>query len=144
MEHSENTKTATCDNAMLANRLFEDRLLHFRVFYFIENEVRCWSMNINKEFNRVSTPTISTEGQILGISQFTGSHDKNGNEIYEGDIVRLSEWFTPRNRPIIFDYYGSWNIGNLGVSFDQMKANGFVDCEIIGNIYMNPELLNND
>jgi len=36
-KHSENTKTANCDNNVLANRL-----LKFRVYYEFENEFRFW------------------------------------------------------------------------------------------------------
>ena len=75
------------------------------------------------------------------VSQFTGSIDSQGKDIYEGDIVELSEGFHPKLRPIVFNEHGAWYIGELGVSFEQMKANGFVDCKIVGNIYENDELL---
>lgn len=135
-KHSENTKPDTCDNNVLANRI-----LKFRVYYELDNEVRFWHVEFKQEEKRLSIPQVSTNGKILGVSQFTGSVDKNGNDIYENDIVRLSDGFFPRDREIIFDYYGSWYIGNLGISFGQMKANGFVDCEIIGNKYFNPDYL---
>ena len=75
------------------------------------------------------------------VSQFTGSNDKNGEEIFENDIVRLEEGFSPRNRPIVFTKYGSWSIGELGFLIGQMKADGVVHCEVIGNIH---ETLLND
>ena len=75
------------------------------------------------------------------VGQFTGSVDRKGNEIYEGDIVLLDEGFYPRKRPVVFSEYGAWKIGELGILFGQMKADGFVHCEVIGNIYQNPELL---
>lgn len=75
------------------------------------------------------------------VGQFTGSVDRKGNEIYEGDIVLLEEGFYPRKRPIVFSEYGAWYIGELGISFAQMKADGFVNCEVIGNVHQNPELL---
>ena len=125
----------------LAKPVLANRILKFRVYYELDNEVRFWHVEFKQEEKRLSIPQVSTNGKILGVSQFTGSVDKNGNDIYENDIVRLSDGFFPRDREIIFDYYGSWYIGNLGISFSQMKANGFVDCEIIGNKYFNPDYL---
>ena len=77
----------------------------------------------------------------IKVMQFTGSIDINGKEIFESDIVRLGEGFSPRNRPIVFTKYGSWSIGELGFLIGQMKADGVVHCEVIGNIH---ETLLND
>lgn len=78
---------------------------------------------------------------IKSVGQFTGSIDNKGVEIYEGDIVRMPKGFHPKNREIVFTEYGSWYMGHCGIGFGNLKANGFVDCEVIGNIYENPELL---
>lgn len=74
------------------------------------------------------------------IMQFTGLKDKEGNEIYDKDIVRIDNaspyvlkyW----NEEVKQDKYGSWIIGK-GYLYDFSDSN----CEIIGNIYQNPELL---
>lgn len=131
-QHSENPENATCDNNMLANRLLK---------------FRAWVENQNYMAVQ-GTPDLETLSSFMhhysdskNLMQFTGSVDNKGKEIYEGDIVKLSDAFFPRFRQIIFDYYGSWYIGDLGISFGQIKANGFVDCEVIGNIFENPELL---
>lgn len=77
-----------------------------------------------------------TDENTLG--QYTGLHDKNGKEIYEGDIVR-----TFKGDICIVEY--SYNGFGLKV-IDESKCYGWVDfidykIEIIGNIYDNPELL---
>lgn len=85
----------------------------------------------------------------LELMQFTGLLDKNGKEIYEGDIVR-SEYGVGYDTKM----YPSFTNGTHRVNIFEVK---FEDCsynlskphdgnfdkefEIIGNIYENPELI---
>ena len=74
------------------------------------------------------------------LMQFTGLFDKNGNEIYEGDVVTL--YFKDglkQNGTIV------WN--EKGARFEWQDKEGYWglsdrnEFEVIGNIYENPELL---
>jgi uncharacterized phage protein (TIGR01671 family) len=75
------------------------------------------------------------------LMQYTGLKDKNGKEIYEGDI-----WYDDNLHGIDF-YDGSFAISVLDIfSFIRVaKASQiyFDDKEIIGNIYENPKLIKN-
>jgi uncharacterized phage protein (TIGR01671 family) len=70
------------------------------------------------------------------LMQFTGLKDKNGREIYEGDILHVnnySDWIVERRDAGFWIY----NQCNPGVYFPLVDS----DREVIGNIYENPELL---
>lgn len=84
------------------------------------------------------------------VGQFTGLHDKNGKEIYEGDIVRFDD--TP------YDVYarayggevvmcrGCWSVKTLFYGhymYPNLFKDDFADRKtlLLGNIHDNPELL---
>ena len=71
------------------------------------------------------------------IMQYTGLKDKNGKEIYEGDVLK-SPYPNCKNIEIKWMTGGCCNFVATGWDWDQDCIKNF---EVIGNIYENPELI---
>ncbi len=81
---------------------------------------------------------IKLENIIL--MQSTGLYDKNGKEIFEGDILASDNY--PINGVVEFrTNLGMWVNHLKGYSYYEQLGNVASNKEIIGNIYENPGLL---
>lgn len=82
----------------------------------------------------------------IELMRFTGLRDKNGREIYEGDIVRYECCFESYVEEVIYDdkhcNFGTIDKDEKTFSFDALISDFDVDCfEVVGNKYENLELL---
>jgi len=88
---------------------------------------------------------------FVNIMQYTGFHDKNGKEIFEGDIINIridKKGDVGRNFSIIW-FDGAWYLNDMISSLrnftdeygDKCNNDKKVIIEIKGNIYENPKLL---
>lgn len=94
-----------------------------------------WNFEPNdRDFIGISIPSQPS----FVLMQYTGLHDKNGKEIYEGDIVKSYYYIdTPNGEQERFNQ----KVINYNDVLCEYKINAFENLEVIGNIYENPELL---
>lgn len=72
------------------------------------------------------------------VGQYTGLTDENGREIYEGDIVKVS--YSGSVFVVTFDI-GCFLADGIADKYLTDLNDFSDDCEVIGNIHDNPELI---
>ena len=110
------------------------REIKFRVWQSksINHDNKMWK--IEELPNGMLESLIQEQSLKKGIlMQYTGLKDKNGKEIYEGDIIN---WTTEDVNDVVRFKDGTFMIGDV-CSFNVSVSN----LEVIGNIYENPDLL---
>ena len=106
------------------------REIKFRIWDKINRMwLRCFNVNL---FDIGDLPNVE-------LMQYTGIKDKNGKEVYEGDIVILND-AEEENKCIVKYKYGSYILvdGDLREDLSNVEDKFL---EVIGNIYENKNLL---
>jgi uncharacterized phage protein (TIGR01671 family) len=119
------------------------REIKFRAW---DTKKSCWVKNVYIALDGWHfTSAIDDHQPELVLMQYTGLEDKNGKEIYEGDLIELEEYGRGK---VVFDeamfqykpLTDAWQIE------ENVKCHAFYPVtearvEVIGNIYSNPTLL---
>ncbi|MFT9039485.1 YopX family protein [Schleiferilactobacillus harbinensis] len=94
-------------------------------------------VEVNKSGGRI---IAAVERDSIG--QYTGLHDKNGREIYEGDVVDIGLKGQDGKlvlSPVIYgEHIAGYVLDNGGKGIWQRLTE---DCKVIGNVFENPEIL---
>ena len=111
------------------------REIKFRAWH--EKEKKWWYFDI---YQLIGASKLINKDffNLIKKGQYTGLKDKNGKDIYEGDILQDFTWARPIAFEVKWEHCGcSYCEDSIGYRL----GNGTNGCEVIGNIYENPELL---
>lgn len=119
------------------------------------HKFRAWDTEKNKmvkvdtiDFNNGNVNDVDFYNQEIHfgystvLMQYTGLKDKNGTEVYEGDI--LQEQTTPPLEVFIKDGHTNVRYTDMGETIEEWLFPSeiyFDELEVIGNIYEHPHLL---
>ena len=114
------------------------------IFDSIEFETRLLNSNSDGDGSRY-IGFSNFHFNLFEIMQFTGLTDKNGKEVYEGDVVKGIEYWPFHPNESIDETIGEIIFDELLYGYSITDGNKPIchmdEIEVIGNVYQNPELL---
>lgn len=128
-----------------------------KMFYDIENVLECLKQQTYHNEGFKPPHGFDHVGEENSkFMQFTGLKDKNGKEIYEGDVLKIQQqvggsgefpYDGKKQERIVVVFWSNFR-ASWSCKFSELANNDLFryvqnggKCEVIGNIYENPELL---
>ena len=108
------------------------RTIKFRAWDKTLNKIHCWS-TIENHF----TFEELLDDNFFEAMQYTGLKDRNGVEIYEGDIL---SYFGFKYEVIFEESAFGWYEDGLFYSFAELAIGEIARTDVVGNKYENPEI----
>ncbi len=119
------------------------REIKFRIF---DAMTKILHYNVSGKSLDIYSFSLNRNPNLGSVSQYTGLKDKNEKEIYEEDVLKYERLYDDGKTEGLktFTAVVSWCKGcfYLVESKSVVHRLGSHDVEVIGNIYENPELLN--
>lgn len=121
--------------------------------YQIQYQGDCWLISCSKSYDPTVFPFTSLESDRFIVSQYTGLKNRDGKEIYEGDILGFLE--SSGNKALFEVKWGKAYSGYQWCEFEIRNWSGQIVSSsepdnfyggisdykvVVGNIYENPEL----
>ena len=109
---------------------------------------RAWNsetkeIEVFKTYEEISElfSALSADDGFYSIMQSTGLYDKNGKEIFEGDIAKMAKdvYSDPTYYEIVRHRGGAYRLESNQHGCELWLRH--TNCEVIGNVYENSELL---
>jgi len=105
-----------------------------------EIEFRCWDKadSLHRDKGVMSYGITDVSCDADAIMQYTGLKDRNDKKIYEGDIIKCHDQWSKDK--VYFVEYGLAGFYPFADEDDGVPYPVPEECEIIGNMFENPEL----